>query len=260
MISLFMIYFKRLLQYRIAALAGIGTQIFWGVIKVMILEAFYLQSVGKEPISFSQATLFIWFGQAFLQLLPWNIDKEIEREIRQGNVVYYLLRPVPLYVIWFIRALSMRLAPALLRFFPVLLCAFLIGQLPFPSSASQLMVFLFSILLGALVGAAITTLVMISLFRTLSGEGIQRLIPHVTLLFSGLFVPLPLFPDSFQGFLNLQPFRCIIDIPSRIYAGVIPEALWMKHLLFQLGWLFLLMLLGIAMMQKATKKLVIQGG
>ena len=38
-------HFRTLLQYRAAALAGLGTQLFWGLIRVMIFEAFYSANV-----------------------------------------------------------------------------------------------------------------------------------------------------------------------------------------------------------------------
>jgi len=37
--------FRTLLQYRVAGLAGIGTQLFWGLIRVMIFDAFYRSTV-----------------------------------------------------------------------------------------------------------------------------------------------------------------------------------------------------------------------
>lgn len=90
-----------LFQYRAAALAGFATQVFWCVVKVMILTAFYAQSAALQPISLAQAITFIWLGQALLPLLPWNIDKEIEAQVKNGNVAYEQIRPLDLYWLWF---------------------------------------------------------------------------------------------------------------------------------------------------------------
>ena len=43
-LSIFSAKFRTLLQYRAAALAGCGTQLFWGVIRMMIFEGFYRSS------------------------------------------------------------------------------------------------------------------------------------------------------------------------------------------------------------------------
>ena len=44
--------FRVLLQYRAAAVAGIGTQLFFGLIRVMIFQAFYRSSSHAQPMSY----------------------------------------------------------------------------------------------------------------------------------------------------------------------------------------------------------------
>lgn len=249
-----------LFQYRLAALAGMFTQIFWGLIKIMILKAFYNHAPASQPISFTQAVTFIWLGQTFLSLLPWTLDKEVEAMIKTGNVSYELVRPLDLYFIWFFRSLAIRLVPTLMRSIPLFFVAGLFLDLSPPVSWLSFLIFLISLMLSSLVASAITTLVMISLFWTISGEGIQRLLPSVVLFFSGTIVPLPLFPDWMQPFLNLQPFRAIIDIPIRIYTGMISINETSYYLLFQLGWFLFFLFLGKWAIQLAMKRIVIQGG
>lgn len=249
-----------LFQYRAAALAGLATQVFWGVVKVMILTAFYAQSAAPQPISLAQAITFIWLGQALLQLLPWNIDKEIEAQVKNGNVAYELIRPLDLYWLWFFRSLAMRLIPTLLRSIPLFLLAGLFFGLAMPISWIAGLAFGVSLIFSALLSSAITTLVIISLFWTISGEGIQRLLPHFMMLLSGMVVPLPLFPDWMQPFLNIQPIRGILDIPSRLYTGVIPIDEVVYYLGFQLLWSLIFVVGGKILVKKAVKQFVIQGG
>lgn len=249
-----------LFQYRSAALAGLGTQVFWGIVKVMIIEAFYAQANAQEPLTLSQAITYIWLGQALLQLLPWNIDKEIELQIRTGNVAYELVRPLDLYGLWFARSLAMRLTPTLMRFIPLFLIAGLFFDLHTPVSWGAGIAFGVSLAFAALLSAAMTTWIIITLFWTISGEGILRLIPHTTLLLSGMLVPLPLFPDFMQPFLNVQPFRGIIDIPVKIYTGVIPASEAPLYFGFQFAWFLFFVFLGKKLLNKALKQFVIQGG
>ena len=42
------------------------------------------------------------------------------------------------------------------------------------------------------------------------------------MIFSGMVVPLPLFPDWAQPILNALPFRGIVDVPFRLYMGHLP--------------------------------------
>lgn len=249
-----------LFQYRGAAFAGIATQIFWAIIKTMILTAFYAHASAAQPISLVQAITFIWLGQALLALLPWNIDKELEAQVKNGNVSYELVRPINLYGLWYARAFSIRTVPTIMRCIPVLMIAILFFGLSAPISRAASLAFGVSLIFGAFLSAAITTLIMISLFWTISGEGIQRLMPHVAFLLSGLIVPLPLFPEWLQPFLNLQPLRGVIDIPSRLYTGVIPAQEAFYYLGFQLIWILILVGIGRWLMDRALRQIVIQGG
>ena len=251
---------KALFQYRAAAIAGIATQLFWGLIQVMIFRAFYNGATSPEPISLNQTITFIWLGQALLQLLPWNIDKEVEAQVRSGNVAYELVRPFHLYGLWFARSFAMRLAPTALRCLPIFFIAGWFLGLSAPASWEATTLFCLSIILALILSAAMTTLIIISLFWTISGEGIQRLLPHITVLLSGMIVPLPLFPTWMQPFLSVQPFRAVMDIPCRLYTGIIPVSEGAYYLIFQLTWILIFIFFGKWLLQKAVRQFVIQGG
>ena len=207
--------FKMLMQYRVAALAGFGTQFFWGVIKLMVLGAFYAAATTTPPMTFEQIVVYVWLGQALLALLPWNVDQEIAQSIRSGDVAYELLRPLHLYWYWFARTFAFRSASASLRMVPMVLVAMFVlpriglGEwaLPGPASVSSGALFLFALAPMVLLSTAITMILHISLIWTLSGEGLNRIMPGIVSVLSGLVVPLPLFPDWLQPVLFWQPFR-----------------------------------------------------
>lgn len=252
--------FSSLIQYRAAAIAGVGTQIFWGLIKVMILQAFYAQATTPPPISLEQAFIFIWIGQALFQLLPFSIDKEIASQVRSGHVAYELLRPIDLYWHWFLRSLAVRLIPTIIRSLPLFFFAYAIFQLPPPVSIAAGGYFTLSLVLSVILATSITTTVAISLFWTISGEGILRLIQTGSMFLSGLLVPLPLFPSWMQPFLSFQPFRGILDIPIRLYSGVIPTHDASYYLLFQAVWTAIFIVFGRWLISRALQRIVIQGG
>jgi ABC-2 type transport system permease protein len=249
-----------LLQYRLAAFAGLSTQVFWGLIKMMILQAFFAHSTAPQPISLAQAIEFIWIGQLLLQLLPWSLDKEIEAQVKTGHVAYELVRPLDLYSLWFFRSMALRLIPTAMRGFPLAFIAGLFFDLTLPVSWAAGGLFSISLLFATLLSSAMTTLVVISLFWTVSGEGIQRLLPHLTMLLSGMVIPLPLFPNWMQPVLNIQPFRGIIDIPVRLYTGIIPTNEAVYYIAFQCAWLLIFVVAGRWLMNIALKRISIQGG
>ncbi len=258
--TIFSARFRVLLQYRAAALAGFSTQLFWGFIRMMIFIAFYESSINQQPMTLQETVNYIWLTQAFLLLVPWGNDREVEQLIRTGNVAYELIRPLDLYWLWFSRSLALRIAPLVLRAFPIFIVAFLIFDLQLPPSLEAFLAFVLTTFGGMLVSSAITVLSTITLFWTISGEGFSRLFNYFSVLMSGLVIPLPLFPDWSQNVIQWLPFRCFLDIPFRLYMGHIPAQETIPLFLFQIMWVILLIIPGRLILKSGTRRIVIQGG
>jgi len=249
-----------LLQYRAAAIAGVGTQVFFGIVRMMIFDAFYSSSTVVQPMSHDQVITYIWLGQAMLMLVMLDVDREVAGMIRTGSVAYEMTRPLDLYGLWFARAFSGRAAPLTMRSIPIFLIAGLLFGLKAPSSFFGGTLFVFSALAGIALAAAIVSLMTISMLWTISGEGISRLAPPLIFFGSGIGVPLPLFPAWLQQIIAILPFRGLIDTPFRIYIGHLagPDAL--IAVAHQCAWLVALVLLGRMTLQRGLSRLVVQGG
>ncbi len=252
--------FRLLLQYRAAAVAGFATQLFWGMMRVMIFTAFFDSTTLVMPMTRHETVMYIWLGQALLLLVPWNMDRDLQEMVRSGHVVYELVRPMDLLWTWFARALAMRSAPVILRSIPMFIVAGLFLDLDPPPSLAAGIAFLFTVCGAMLVSSAITTLMNISLFWTISGQGLVSLMPSVVMMMSGLIIPLPFFPDWLQPVLNFLPFRGIIDVPFRIYMGHISPGHAPVLILHQLAWTAALLLVNKWLIHRARQRILIQGG
>lgn len=227
--------FRTLLQYRAAALAGFATQLFWGLIRVMIFEAFFRSTSTQQPMDLADVVTYIWLGQAFFVLLPWNVDRDIQALIRSGAVSYELLRPLDLYTLWFSRALAWRTAPTLLWSVPLLAMAALFFDMQAPPTWASAGAFVLSMSAALLLACAITNVLNVSMLWTISGTGITAFSASAVMIFSGSVVPIPFFPDWAQPFLEALPFRGLVDVPFRLYMGHIPPGDVLGHVAVQLA-------------------------
>jgi ABC-2 type transport system permease protein len=260
--------FRILLQYRAAALAGAVTQVFWGLIKIMILWAFYRASRTSQPITFEQAVGYTWLGQAFIGMQPWGVDGDVRGQIRSGAIAYELARPVDLFNFWYCRAIGWKLATPLMRCVPIFVFAGLIlpligssdFSLRLPPTWGSAAGFALTIFGTLLLSCAITNLYSISMLWTIGGEGIMPLLATGSLLLSGMIIPLPLFPDWLARIFYALPFSGLADTPYRVYTGNYSAG--MSVLLFghQLGWTIALVLLGRWVLARGLKRVVVQGG
>ncbi|MHC4599236.1 MAG: ABC transporter permease [Planctomycetota bacterium] len=252
--------FRTLLQYRAAAVAGFGTQVFWGFIRIMIFGAFFASASGPQPMTHAEVITYVWLGQALLMLLPFRLDSEVEAMVRTGNIAYELLRPLDLYNLWYARSLASRTAPTLLRSLPMFVLALLFFGMELPPSPAAFAAFLLTLFGAVILGAAMTTLLLIVLLWTISGRGLSVLLQGLAWIFSGIIIPLPFFPDWAQPFLNALPFRGLMDIPFRMYLSHIPPAEAPLMFAHQLVWTVAIVLFGRWLMARGTKRLVVQGG
>jgi ABC-2 type transport system permease protein len=262
--------FKSLLQYRVAALGGLLTQTFFGLVRIMILEAFYAAGAAgaAAPMAFDQVVGYIWLGQATLLLVPWRTDADVADQIRSGTVVYELTRPLDLYAVWFARAIAWRTAPVVLRMVPMFVLA--MGVLPLvgaddwrlapPPSVAAGVMWVACFAGAVLVSCALTTVMTISLLWTISGDGVPMIIASLSTMFGGLVIPLPLFPDWAQPALYAMPFAGMLDLPSRVFTGSIAadHAVWVVA--HQLAWTLVLVWIGRRMLARGLSRLVVQGG
>jgi ABC-2 type transport system permease protein len=250
-----------LLQYRAAAAAGVVTQCFWGIVRVMVLSGFYAAAPGAGgTFSLPEAITYVWLGQAFLLLIPWTTDGDLRAMIMSGDVAYELVRPVDLYGVWYFRAVAMRVAPTALRALPMLVIAWAFFGMRLPPTPAAGCAWLAAAGLAVLLAAAISALTTITIIWTLAGDGVARLLPSVAFFCAGMVIPIPLLPPWAQPILALLPFRGLMDAPFRLYMGHIAAADAWRVLLHQGLWTVGLVLFGRWLLGRGLRRLVVQGG
>ena len=79
-------------------------------------------------------------------------------------------------------------------------------------------------------------------------------------LLSGSVLPLPFLPDKLRAVLELLPFASMQNVPLRIYAGQIAGGERAFTMALQAVWLVLLAAAGKALMNRALRRVVVQGG
>lgn len=262
--ALFKMRMLKGLQYRVAALAGVATQFFWGFMYIMIYEAFYRSTSAVQPISLRELIQVVWLQQSFLVfIMLWFRDSELINLITSGNIAYELCRPADLYNFWYAKLIAQRLSGALLRCFPIIIVASL---LPYPYSFSlppsllSFILFLITLTLGLILIVAISMLIYISIFYTMSPTGSLLIFGVFGEFLSGLIIPVPLMPETLKKIVYCLPFRYSSDLPFRIYAGNIGTKEAILSIAVQLLWILLIVILGRLWMRRALKRVIIQGG
>ena len=84
-LSYFRLRFITNLQYRMEAIAGICTQIFFALIFIMVYLAFY-ESGGNVPMNWQELVNYLWLQQSFFALIyPFDRENELLDMIKNGK-------------------------------------------------------------------------------------------------------------------------------------------------------------------------------
>ena len=263
-LTYFILKFKMGLQYRAAAIAGVLTQVFFGLVYTSVYIAFYESNTNNGPMELGKLVSFVWLNQAFFSLIYlWHRDKEIINMIKKGDIAYELCRPQDLYFMWASKMLGERIAKVSLRFIPVLLLSSL---LPFPYtldlriSIPVFIMFLITLILASLLVITIVVFYHTIIIYTLDEKGIVNMFMILADVLSGLVIPIPFFPGYLQKIAYILPFRYVSDFPFRLYVGDISITEGFIGIGMQIIWIIILFVIGKLIMKKALSKAVIQGG
>lgn len=253
--------FRRATTYRIAFLAGIITNAFFGAIISFVYIAVY-QARGDGVVagySLQDAISYIWVGQALIAVGAAWIGFELRGAIRSGDVAVDLMRPWNFYAYWFSQQFGSRIFNLLTRG----IFTYLIGILYFNAripALQDLLPFLIAIVLSIIISCAFTFLMNASAFWLLDNTGMMTIGNSILMFFSGFLIPLSFMPNWLEAFARLLPFQAITGLPIEIVLGLRRGSELWAALGLQLLWACILTMAALGLMRAARQKIVIQGG
>lgn len=260
----FKLRFAAGLQYRMASVTALTTQLVWGLMECLAYRAIAEASGGSLPMNYSSIVTYIWLKEALLVLFnTWAADNDLFAMISNGNIAYELCRPFSIYSMWFSRTAGARIAEAIMRCIPVMLCAFLMPEtyrMTLPVNGAAFLLFLLTLILALGITVTFCMIVYMLCFFTISPQGWRMVLTGAVDFLSGNIIPLPFFPKKYLFLVEMSPFAYMQNVPFRIYSGDLAGAEIYPCILKQFFWLAVLMCMGVILWKKAEKRIIIQGG
>ena len=251
--------FQRQLTYRIATLAGLFTNAVFGVFFSSVYIAFYAGAGGRPVAGFTlpEMLAYVWIGQGLIMLVYLWGWWEIAVSVQTGDVVSDLMKPMDYQLYWLSRDLGRAACHSLIRFLPTFALGLLLFDVALPAGWDRWLGFGVSLALAVLVSFGWRFLLNLTSFWVLDVRGTNMMAILILNFFSGLLVPLAFFPDWLRRIAEWLPFRAIVMLPVEVYLGQRPIV---SALGIQLGWAAALWLLGQLVLQRAVRKVEVQGG
>ncbi|MEM7132940.1 MAG: ABC-2 family transporter protein [Chloroflexota bacterium] len=251
---------QRYMAYRAAAVAGLATNFFFGLLRMAILLALYGER--QEVLGYTVQGIITYAAltQAvigYLNLFMWS---DLANSVHNGEVAVDLLKPMNYFSLWLAQDLGRAAVNLLLRGVTIMFIYALVVDLTYPHGLAQWGALALAIVLSWLISFGFRFLINLSAFWTPNARGIIRSAFVFSWFASGLLMPLRFFPDWVNFVIYLTPFPYMLNAVVEIYVGVAQGAEVIEILLIQLGWAVALIVAGQLLLRAGVRRLVILGG
>lgn len=251
--------FRRMTAYRGATAAGLFTNTVFGFLLAYVLLAVYRERAEVGGFDARDAVTFTFVAQSLIMVVGLFGDSEISERIRTGDVVADLFRPVDLHAWWAAVAYGKAAFYAIFRGVP----PFLLGAAVFDLRVPPLPTwpwFVASVLAAVAVAFGWRFLLALSAFWLLDDRGPTGLGLMVALFLSGLFVPLPFFPEWLETVARGLPFASMLQIPAEVFLGKHAGVDAARAVAVQCVWALALGIAGRVVLARAVRRVEVQGG
>ncbi|MGI9000240.1 MAG: ABC transporter permease [Pseudonocardia sp.] len=249
--------YRRYATYRQATLAGLTTNVVFGLLRAAVLTAVLAERGTVAGYDLSVAVTYVWLGQGLLNVvLLWG-DRELSQRIRTGDVVIDLGRPWDLQAAMLATDLGRAGYAVGTRLLPPAVFGAVFFPFRWPEHARTWALFTVSVVLAVVTSFGIRFLLNASAFWLLDARGVIAMWGVAGGVLSGLVLPLAWFPAWAQAVLAWTPFPALFQSPIDVFTERGDALTLLGH---QLAWAALLLLAGRVALARGARRLVVQGG
>ncbi|WP_025701428.1 ABC transporter permease [Paenibacillus forsythiae] len=254
------IRFLTMLAYRLNYYTGILIYSLNIGVNYFTWKAIYGQGESLGGFTAAQMTTYVavsWMARAFYFN---NLDREIATDIRDGSIAIQFIRPYNYVFAKMMQGFGEGMFRFLLFMIPGMALAMLLFPVKLPQDPAAWAGFLVMLFFSFLINSQINIITGLLAFFVENNEGLMRMKRVVVDLFSGLIIPISLFPGWLSAVLKLLPFQAITYLPGSVFTGRVQgvgiwsvfgiQIIWFIILLIPLFWLY----------RAARQRLFVQGG
>jgi ABC-2 type transport system permease protein len=251
---------RRMATYRGATVAGIATNTVFGFLLAYVLLAVFRERGTIDGFDATDAVTFTFVTQGMLMAVGLFGDREMAERIRTGDVAIDLCRPYDFQGWWAAVAYGKCAFYSWARGIPPFLVGAAVFHLRLPEHAATWLAFAIAVLFAVGIAFAWNFVLQLTAFWILDVRGPHQIGWIAAQFLSGAFVPLVLFPSWIEPTVRALPFASMVQLPVEVFLDKHTGADLALVYARQALWLVAIVLLGRAVLVRAVRKVVIQGG
>ncbi|MDY8025791.1 ABC transporter permease [Paenibacillus polymyxa] len=254
------IRFLTMLAYRVNYYSGILIYCMNIGVYYFTYKAIYGDAGSIGGFTAAQMTTYVavsWMARAFYFN---NLDREISTDIRDGSIAIQMIRPYNYVLVKFMQGLGEGMFRFMLFMIPGMAIAMLLFPVKLPTDPVAWVGFLVMLFFSFMINTQINIITGLTAFFIENNEGMMRMKRVVVDLFSGLILPISLFPGWLATIAQWMPFQAITYLPGSVFTGRVKGVGIWNVLGIQVIWLVVLLVPMIIIWRLARRRLFVQGG
>lgn len=235
--TVFRITWQNSLEYRADFFGHMIRGLIYLVVLILIWRAVFSRVINFGGYTLPAMLTYLVMAKFLHFTTRGNLTRMIAREIKEGDLSSYLIKPAGYLKIWFSSFWAERFFEALIRL-SILIGFFLIlprfFQLPPPKILppfllTLMIALLFNFLFNVFLASFAFWITDIRLFNTVVGL--------TTGFLAGELIPVDIMPGILRSVALFLPFQYSLYFPIKVYQGVLPPGEIVQGILIALTWL-----------------------
>jgi viologen exporter family transport system permease protein len=256
--------FSRYSTYRVATMAGVFTNVVFGVISSYVYVTLWGQRPHLGGYDVVDAVTYTWIGQALLMpVAVWGggFQEDFTERIRSGDIAIDLYRPTGLVPWWLASDLGRATFHFLARAAPMLVAGAVLFDIDIPTNPARWLAFAVAAYLAVFVSFGLRFLVSLTAFWLVDSRGSEGIAAVLGIFCSGLALPLVVFPSGLRFVLLHLPWCALVQTPADVWLGTSGGVVGTSQALgFELLWGAVLLFAAYGVLSSANRVVVVQGG
>lgn len=212
--------------------------------------------------NFSAIASYYFYFTILNGLLMAHPEYDVSRRhIKEGELVRFLLKPLP----YFLEVFFMEFSWRFVRFWFGIITVILFylfwhnAIIGLHNTVIQWILIPVVLFLGFMVSFVMKMIMGIAAFWLTDTRGLYDLMEVIFIILAGFVVPLALFPAAISSIVTTLPFAYVIYFPVIVLQGKLPLEAVFQIIVTQLFWIGLLSLMYYLLWQKGIKKFTAVG-
>lgn len=199
-------------------------------------------------------------NSAMFAFILTSLFHDVDSRLRTGDIAIDLLRPIHYPLLILADQLGRSAYRILFVVVPIVCISALAFGFSLPASRLAGVAFVLVLLLSVLISYSMGYLIALLSFWFLTTFHFNWAVGALTTLFSGAFLPLWFFPDTWATVAKLLPFQFLGFVPAATWMGQLTGIDLLSAFGVGIGWSVVLLFLTYRLWDRATRQLVVQGG